>query len=89
MFFAGTYKSTFGFHTGPPLHDALTVAYLCQPNLFKATRYRVDVELAGQHTLGETVVDLWNYRGLEDDDWAEGKNCLVAESVDVSLLIYR
>ncbi|KAJ7221673.1 Inosine/uridine-preferring nucleoside hydrolase domain-containing protein [Mycena pura] len=26
-FFADTYKDTFGFNDGPPLHDALTVAY--------------------------------------------------------------
>jgi uridine nucleosidase len=87
LFFADTYRSTFGFEEGPPLHDPLTVAYLSRPDLFKVQRYRVDVELSGTHTVGETVVDSWNYRGLSDDDkWGvDGKNCLVAQSVDVSL----
>jgi uridine nucleosidase len=88
LFFASAYKSTFGFQEGPPLHDPLTIAYLSQPEIFKVKRYRVDVELAGTHTVGETVVDSWNYRGLSDDDdnWGvNGKNCLVAQSVDVRL----
>jgi len=69
------------------MHDPLTIAYLSRPDIFKVNRYRVDVELAGTHTVGETVVDMWNYQGLSDDDnWGVGgKNCLVAESVDVSL----
>ncbi|KAG8810125.1 Uridine nucleosidase 1 [Serendipita sp. 399] len=83
MYFANAYRTTFGFHNGPPLHDPLTIAYLSQPEIFKTKRYRVDVELAGTHTVGETVVDVWNYRNLEEDDWSKGKNCLVAEAVDV------
>lgn len=89
LFFSSTYKSVFGFEEGPPIHDALTIAYLCRPELFETTRYRVDVELAGTHTVGETVVDIWNYRNLDEDDWgANGKNCIVAEGVDVSTSIY-
>ncbi|KAG8784605.1 Uridine nucleosidase 1 [Serendipita sp. 397] len=84
MYFASAYRSTFGFHNGPPLHDPLTIAYLCRPEIFTTTRYRVDVELAGTHTVGETVVDLWNYQKLGEDDWSKGKNCLVAGSVDVA-----
>jgi len=82
-FFAESYKTTFGFVDGPPLHDALTIAFISQPALFTWQRYRVDVELSGTHTTGETVVDVWNYR-LCDDSWGPlGKNCLVAQSVDV------
>ena len=82
-FFADTYKSTFGFNEGPPLHDALTIAYVAQPDLFQATRYRVDIELTGTHSLGETIVDLWKYI-LCDDTWGRnGRNCLVAESLNV------
>jgi len=85
LFFAHTYKETFNFVDGPPVHDALTIAYLSRPELFKVKRYRVDVELAGTHTVGETVVDVWNYRGLGEDSWGpDAKNCLVAESADVS-----
>lgn len=86
LFFASTYKSTFRFEDGPPLHDPLTIAYLSRPDIFKTTRYRVDVELTGTYTTGETVVDVWNYLDLvEDDNWGvNGKNCLVAQSVDVA-----
>jgi uridine nucleosidase len=85
LFFAHTYKETFNFVDGPPIHDALTIAYLSRPEIFKVKRYRVDVELAGTHTVGETVVDMWNYRRLGEDSWGpDGKNCLVAQSADVS-----
>ena len=85
LFFAHTYKETFNFVDGPPVHDALTIAYLSRPEIFNVKRYRVDVELAGTHTVGETVVDIWNYRALGEDSWGpDGKNCLVAESANVS-----
>lgn len=82
-FFAASYKSTFGFNDGPPLHDALTIAYIAHPELFKCTRYRVDVELSGTHSVGETVVDVWNYRSSDESWGPSGKNCLVADNVDV------
>ena len=82
-FFANSYKLTFGFNDGPPLHDALTVAYVAHPELFKSTRYRVDIELTGVHTTGETVVDMWKYRAC-DDTWGRGgRNCMVVNSMDV------
>ncbi|KAG7097326.1 hypothetical protein E1B28_004685 [Marasmius oreades] len=84
-FFAEAYKSTFGFNLGPPLHDALTVAYVAYPMLFRSKRYRVDVELAPSHTIGETVVDVWGYRHSSEDTWGVGgKNCIVTESLDVA-----
>ncbi|KAI6100192.1 Inosine/uridine-preferring nucleoside hydrolase domain-containing protein [Pisolithus thermaeus] len=82
-FFAHTYKEVFGFDYGPPLHDALTVAYVSNPNLFKGKRYRVDVELQGRHTTGETVADIWDYQQCGDSWGAAGKNCLVLESLEV------
>ena len=83
-YFAESYKSTFGFMHGPPLHDALTIAYVSDPEIFKCKRYRVDVELSGTHTAGETVVDIWNYRKCDDSWGRDGKNCMVAESLNVS-----
>ncbi|KAG6910122.1 hypothetical protein DXG01_012881 [Tephrocybe rancida] len=83
-FFADAYKSTFGFNDGPPLHDALTIGYVSRPDMFKTLRKRVDVELTGTHSLGETVVDIWDYRKCDDTWGAGGKNCLVAQSVDVN-----
>ncbi|KAJ7639215.1 uridine nucleosidase [Roridomyces roridus] len=83
-FFADSYKSTFGFNDGPPLHDALTVAYVSHPELFRTIRYRVDVEVTGTHTSGETVVDMWNYQACDEHSWGAGaKNCLVAQAVDL------
>lgn len=84
-FFAESYKSTFGFNEGPPLHDALTIAYVSSPELFKSQRYRVDIELSGTHTVGETVVDVWRYRECDDTWGINGKNCLVTESLDVRI----
>ncbi|KAG6335889.1 hypothetical protein ID866_3198 [Astraeus odoratus] len=82
-FFAHKYKAVFGFDDGPPLHDALTIAYVSIPHLFKSKRYRVDIELHGQHTTGETVVDLWDYQQCDDTWGTTGKNCLVLESLEV------
>jgi len=82
-FFAEAYKSTFGFNDGPPLHDALTIAYVSHPELFKTTRHRVDIELTGAHSMGETVVDVWKYKACDDSWGRNGRNCLVAESLDV------
>ncbi|PPQ79496.1 hypothetical protein CVT25_003378 [Psilocybe cyanescens] len=82
-FFADSYKSTFGFNDGPPLHDALTIAYVAYPDLFTTTRYRVDIELTGTHTIGETVVDVWNYRPCDDTWGKHGRNCIVAETMNV------
>ena len=82
-FFAEAYKTVFGFVRGPPIHDALTVVYVAHPELFACERYHVDVELSGEHTAGETVADLWDYK-KSDDSWGRtGKNCNVAESLDV------
>ncbi|KAF7975101.1 hypothetical protein HWV62_10375 [Athelia sp. TMB] len=82
-FFAASYKSTFGFDIGPPLHDALTVAYVAQPQLFGGKRFRVDVELRGEHTSGETVVDVWDYQRCDEGWGVGGKNVFVTQSVDV------
>jgi uridine nucleosidase len=83
-FFADSYKNVFGFNDGPPLHDALTIAYVVQPDLFQAKRYRVAIELTGTHSLGETVVDIWKYTPCDDTWGRDGRNCLVAESLNVN-----
>ena len=85
-YFAAAYKATFGFDRGPPLHDPLTIAYVSRPDLFRTTRYHVDVELNGEHTAGETVVDMFNYRTCDDSWGPKGKNCQVAESLNVRLI---
>lgn len=83
-YFSEAYKAVFGFAHGPPIHDALTVVYVAHPELFGCRRYHVDIELEGTHTVGETVADLWDYK-KSDDSWGRsGKNCNVAESLNVS-----
>ncbi|MBB5172459.1 nucleoside hydrolase [Texcoconibacillus texcoconensis] len=56
VFFKKTYKEVFGF-SGPPIHDACTVAYLLDPSIFKCQHVRVDVETKGEFSYGMTVVD--------------------------------
>ena len=82
-FFAESYKSTFGFNDGPPLHDALTIAYVAHPELFRITRHRVDIELTGTHSIGETIVDVWKYRPCDDTWGRNGRNCNVVDYMDV------
>ncbi|KAF8325557.1 nucleoside hydrolase [Cantharellus anzutake] len=82
-YFAASYKSVFGFNDGPPLHDALTIAYVARPELFRATRYRVDVDCISTLGTGQTVVDAFNYRDYDDSWGSTGKNVLVAEGIDV------
>ncbi|KIK96071.1 hypothetical protein PAXRUDRAFT_337699 [Paxillus rubicundulus Ve08.2h10] len=82
-FFGDTYREVFDFQEGPPLHDALTIAYVSDPGLFQGKRYRVDVENHGRHTTGETVVDTWDYRKCDDTWGPTGKNCLILESLEV------
>lgn len=84
-FFADSYKTTFGFNDGPPLHDALTIAYVAHPELFTTTRHRVDIELNGVHSMGETVVDIWKYKSVDDTWGSTGRNCIVAESLKVRI----
>jgi purine nucleosidase len=48
---------------GGPLHDATTVAYLLQPEIFRGRKVNVEVELASALTLGMTVVDWWGVTG--------------------------
>ena len=42
-----------------PIHDPCTIAWLLQPELFRAEPVPVAVETEGTHTLGATVVDWW------------------------------
>ncbi|KAM0749924.1 uridine nucleosidase [Meredithblackwellia eburnea MCA 4105] len=86
IFFAQAYKSKYGF-PGPPLHDALTIAYIAYPDLFKGKRYRVDVVTEGI-AAGATVVDLWEYQRAtidqSEDNWGRnGKNVFVLETLEV------
>ena len=75
-FFAGTYRSVFGF-AAPPVHDPVAVALVLDPALVTGRRAPVAVELAGEHTRGATVVDLHARTGAPD-------NASVALDLDVA-----
>ena len=83
-YFGDTYRDVFGFDDGPPLHDALTIAYVSNPAIFQGRRLHVDVETRGEHTMGVTIVDTGNYRTYDDTWGPNGKNCVVLESLEVS-----
>ncbi|KAG9317831.1 Inosine/uridine-preferring nucleoside hydrolase domain-containing protein [Chiua virens] len=82
-FFAKAYREVFDFQDGPPLHDALTIAYVSNPDLFKGRRLHVDVETRGEHTTGATIVHTFTYRPYDDTWGSNGKNCVVLESLEV------
>ena len=46
-----------------PVHDPCAIAWLLQPELFRAKSVPVAVETEGAHTLGATVVDWWGVTG--------------------------
>jgi pyrimidine-specific ribonucleoside hydrolase len=63
-FFLRFHRNTYGFD-GVPIHDAVAVAALLQPDLIETRLLRVDVEADSQFCDGRTVVDLWSVTGRE------------------------
>jgi pyrimidine-specific ribonucleoside hydrolase len=55
-FFAIHHRDRYGWD-GPPIHDAVAVAWLAEPGLVRSSELRIDVETAGVHTRGRTVAD--------------------------------
>ena len=55
-FFAIHHRDRYGWE-GPPIHDAVAVAWLVDPSLVISTPLRVDIETAGLQTRGRTVAD--------------------------------
>lgn len=55
-FFRKAYLDNQGFQD-PPVHDACTVAYLIDPEIFTTRKVPLDVELRGELTVGMTVAD--------------------------------
>jgi pyrimidine-specific ribonucleoside hydrolase len=55
-FFAIHHRDRYGWD-GPPIHDAVAVAWLAEPGLVRSSEMRIDVETAGVHTRGRTVAD--------------------------------
>lgn len=63
--FYGIYygQDKWGFK-GTPLHDPCTIAWLLHPEYFEGFDYHVDVEVSGELTRGETVVDFFDLLNL-------------------------
>ena len=55
-FFAIHHRDRYGWD-GPPIHDAVAVAWLADPTLVAGRPLRIDVETAGVHSRGRTVAD--------------------------------
>jgi pyrimidine-specific ribonucleoside hydrolase len=55
-FFAIHHQDRYGWD-GPPIHDAVAVAWLADPDLVVGRRMRVDIETTGIHSRGRTVAD--------------------------------
>ncbi|MWB99522.1 nucleoside hydrolase [Agromyces seonyuensis] len=74
-FFCATNREVFGLPDGP-LHDPVAAAAVVAPALVARRPVRLDVELAGTHTVGATLADLDGILGLEP-------NAHVAVGLDV------
>ena len=67
-FFCRTNDEVFGMPDGP-LHDAVAVAVLADPDAVRRVHTRLDVELAGTETVGATSVDLDAMLRREPNAW--------------------
>ncbi len=61
-FFGNANKEIYGFN-GAPLHDALAVSVLINPDVVKTRFLHVDIETKGEFTRGETVADVYGITG--------------------------
>ena len=78
-FFAQANLDYFGIK-GAPIHDALTVATLVNPDVVEFENYFVDIETQGELTRGQTVADVYGVTGKEP-------NCRVAMKVNNDLFM--
>lgn len=60
------YHLKFGFD-GCHLHDPVSVCYVIDPSMMTSKKYNVQIETKGEHTLGETVVDVEGVLGLKEN----------------------
>ena len=80
------YSST-GRADGACMHDPLAVAAALDPSLCGWASTRVEVELDGRWTRGETVTDLVELRLTPWSDWSREDNAVVAISVDAPAVV--
>ena len=87
-YYAEFYAST-GRYGGACMHDPLAVAAAIDPSLCAWAPTRVEVELAGRWTRGETVTDLLGIRSSPWSDWGSEDNAVVATAVDGATVVGR
>ena len=83
-FSTSTYKMVYGFGD-PPIHDAVAVAAVIEPEILETRPMRVEVECRSELTRGETVCDL---RGV----WGKPPNAEVGVELDRAVffkVLYR
>lgn len=73
--YANLYESATG-KNAPPLFDAVAAAAVVEPGILATSSIRIEVECAGEHTLGETVCDL-------EGRWERPPNADVGLELDV------
>jgi inosine-uridine nucleoside N-ribohydrolase len=59
VFMSRYHRETYGWE-GAPIHDAVAVAHVIDPDLMETRLRNVEVEVESELTRGRTVVDLWN-----------------------------
>jgi len=72
----------FGRPEGGHMHDPLALAASIDPSLCTWAETRVQVELEGRWTRGETVTDLRGIRQTPWSDWTAESNAVVATGVE-------
>ena len=80
LFYIDFYAST-GRNDGAAMHDPLALAAALDPTLCTWTDTRVEVELTGRWTRGETVTDVRSIRTSPWSDWETAQNARVASAV--------
>jgi purine nucleosidase/pyrimidine-specific ribonucleoside hydrolase len=63
-FYGGFHRSVYGWD-GSPIHDAVAVAHVIDPELLAVERLNVRIDTESELCRGRTVVDLWRRTGLE------------------------
>jgi inosine-uridine nucleoside N-ribohydrolase len=74
--FSDRYRARQSDVAGAPMHDPLAVLALTHPELFVTYDARLDIEIAGTHTKGMTIVDQRSFRDMPPP------NCRVLKTVD-------
>jgi purine nucleosidase/pyrimidine-specific ribonucleoside hydrolase len=63
-FYGGFHRSVYGWD-GSPIHDAVAVAHVIDPELLEVERLNVRIDTESELCRCRTVVDVWRRTGLE------------------------